>query len=340
MPIADITVVIPAYNASEKLPACLQTLLDQSIKAKEILVFDDCSTDNTLEIAQQWAETLEGLQVISLEKNIGQGEIRNRGMDTATGKYILFLDSDDMLEPAALETVYSLAEQHQTDTVIFNHIVHSWRGHTKSNLHAFTFERSGDRVLTDADKWPLIFNDLVPWNKFCRLDFLKQNAIRFDDGRIYEDLSWSIQALYYSKSLYAVSKPLYHYVVAQNSSIRSSSVNHLPLFENYARLIEKIGDDQDFRPMLFARMLQQFAWFTRNYREKMSAEDYKRFYNTARKFIKQYYSPEVKNALLNYGSKPSPTRIINHIEAIHFWPHALTFNAYLKVRNKVNKLFK
>lgn len=101
-----VSVIIPAYNAERYLGECLQSMTDQIEKSLEILVINDGSTDNTLEIAHQWAQIDERIKVLNKE-NGGAGSARNLGFEQAIGKYIAVQDADDYSHP--------LRFQHQAD---------------------------------------------------------------------------------------------------------------------------------------------------------------------------------------------------------------------------------
>lgn len=90
-----INVIVPVYNVAEFLPDCLDSLLSQNFDAMEIICVDDKSTDNSLEILEDYASKDKRIRVIKHEQNRGLGEARNSGLKVATGEYIHFLDSDD-----------------------------------------------------------------------------------------------------------------------------------------------------------------------------------------------------------------------------------------------------
>jgi len=99
-----LTVVIPAYNYAQYIEECIQSVLDQSVKADEIIVVDDESTDNTKEIVAKYPVTY------IFQKNKGLSGARNTGIKAATSEYIMCLDADDMLRPDAIKEHMKLAE--------------------------------------------------------------------------------------------------------------------------------------------------------------------------------------------------------------------------------------
>lgn len=103
-----ISVVIPAYNAADSIEAAIHSCLMQTVSAHEIIVVDDASTDNTIQIAKQFNQ----LKIISLPQNSGPSAARNKGWDTATGDIIAFLDSDDTWLNNKLETINKVFSEH------------------------------------------------------------------------------------------------------------------------------------------------------------------------------------------------------------------------------------
>ena len=98
----NFSVVIPAFNAATFVSQALDSVLNQTVPAHEVIVVDDGSTDNTVDVVQGWQKARETVIRIVKQQNAGAAAARNRGAMAATGIWILFLDSDDCLEPCAL----------------------------------------------------------------------------------------------------------------------------------------------------------------------------------------------------------------------------------------------
>lgn len=108
----EISVIIPSYNQAQYLPSAISSLLEQTKKVHEVIVIDDGSTDNSLEVAKLF----DGVKVIS-QVNKGLSSARNTGIMNATGDYILPLDADDMLIETAVEKIIQVAEQTGADII-------------------------------------------------------------------------------------------------------------------------------------------------------------------------------------------------------------------------------
>lgn len=129
-----ISIIIPVYNAGRYIKKCVKSILSQSFQDFEIILVDDCSTDNSLKICQSFCKIGEGKnrRIALISNNINQGSVKTRlrGIEASTGKYIMFVDSDDYLDKTALQTLIEIAENNQCDVValqmrrfIFNRLI-------------------------------------------------------------------------------------------------------------------------------------------------------------------------------------------------------------------------
>jgi glycosyltransferase involved in cell wall biosynthesis len=113
-----VSVIIPVHNAAEYIAETLTTVLAQSLKEIEIILVNDSSTDNTLDIVTKIASEDSRVRVITNPSNVGGGESRNIGLRIATGEYIIFLDDDDYADKEMLKRMSDRATALQTDVVI------------------------------------------------------------------------------------------------------------------------------------------------------------------------------------------------------------------------------
>lgn len=112
-----VSIIIPVYNAEKYLAPCLQSALGQSEADIEVIAVDDASTDRSLEILRSFATRDPRLKVLANEKNLGQAATRNRGIDVSTGRWIAFLDNDDMLAPDFCKVLLAEAEKSGADII-------------------------------------------------------------------------------------------------------------------------------------------------------------------------------------------------------------------------------
>ena len=103
-----VSVVVPVYNTARYLNQCVDSLIKQSLKAVEFIFVDDGSTDQSVDILEQYRQKDSRIKILK-QKNLYAGVARNHGMEEASGKYIIFLDSDDYFEPNMLQDAYRCA---------------------------------------------------------------------------------------------------------------------------------------------------------------------------------------------------------------------------------------
>ena len=120
-----ISIIIPMYNVEKYLKQSLDSAINQTLKDIEIIIIDDCSTDNSLALAQDYAKNDKRIVVLSQEFNQGQGIARNKALDIASGEYIMFLDPDDWFEIDACEKAYNQISTNNNEIVFFN--LYSWK---------------------------------------------------------------------------------------------------------------------------------------------------------------------------------------------------------------------
>ena len=223
-----VSVIIPVYNAEKYFGVCLESILIQTLQDFEVIVVDDCSTDNSVPIAESYLERFGGrLKIIMLTENTGSGAVpRNVGLTRARGKYIFFADADDLLIDTALETLYNFAEKYQSDAIYLEKCftckeeplpkiltLASWTRAALSNQLLLESEDIGTRVqriMTTYFYWP-------PWTKFVRRELLVDNNVTFPQMIISEDVVWTIKIICLAKKLLRVPTPLYVHRETENS---------------------------------------------------------------------------------------------------------------------------
>lgn len=129
----NFSIISPLYNASKFLRATVLSVQNQTCDSWELILVDDCSTDNSLELALELAAEDSRIRVISLEKNSGAAVARNAAVKVSTGRYIAFLDSDDLWLPKKLEAQYSFMKR--------NNAVFCYSAYEKINEEGVCFGR-------------------------------------------------------------------------------------------------------------------------------------------------------------------------------------------------------
>ncbi len=188
-----ISVVIPVYNGSKYLAECLESVRSQTLRDIEIICVDDGSSDDTLNILNDYARKDERFIVLT-QKNLYAGIARNRGLEIAKGDYLSFLDSDDIFEPDMLEQMYTLAVRRDLDVALclcdaFDSdsrkvypMRHAYRKDYTEGLDQECFcprKDLPDKVFTLCCGWA--------WDKLFRTSFVKDNNLLFQGLRTTND---------------------------------------------------------------------------------------------------------------------------------------------------------
>lgn len=204
----DISIIVPIYNAEKYLNKCIDSIINQSKKELEIILINDGSTDNSENIIKKYDD--KRIKYFK-NKNQGIGKTRNFGIEKVTGKYIMFLDSDDFLELNACEKMFEKAEKDKLDIVICDYYRYFDNG-KKEEVKLPDFKNSSLK-----DNPNIISEHLSPWAKIYKTDLIKKNNIKFVENLKYEDAPFVIETLVCAKKIGKVNLPLNYYVIHEKS---------------------------------------------------------------------------------------------------------------------------
>jgi glycosyltransferase involved in cell wall biosynthesis len=209
-----ISAVVPVYNVADYLPHCLESLLAQRHDELEILVIDDGSTDESGAIADRYAEEENRLRVVHTD-NHGLGAARNEGLRLATGEYVAFADSDDVVPPTAYDAMMRSLERSGSDFVTGSIVWWSPGGHDEPpwmhRLH--NPRRTGIR----AAEHPEILGDVFAWNKLFRRSWWETQALSWPEGVRYEDQPTTTRA-YLAGRFDVLPDVVYHWRIRDDGS--------------------------------------------------------------------------------------------------------------------------
>lgn len=177
----SISIIIPVYNAEAYIEQCINSLIEQTFSNFEIICVENGSSDKTVEILEGLANTDSRLQILQIP-HLTAGDARNRGMDEAKGKYLLFLDADDFFEKEMLWNIFSLSERDNAQVCIFG--AREYREGIEVDPCAWNFirmEHVPDELPFSGKNNPYIFeiSTAHPWNKLYRRDFVIESGVRY-----------------------------------------------------------------------------------------------------------------------------------------------------------------
>ena len=207
-----VSIIVPVYNAEKYLKKCLDSLLRQTLEDIEIIVINDGSTDNSLEILNSYAAKDPRIKVISQE-NSKQGAARNRGLDVAQGEFITFVDSDDWVELDFCELLYNAAQKYNVN-IAASSTTRDYKHKIKNHL-----KLKEEKVFNgiNAIVKALEYN-FITHSKLYRFEPIKE--LRFEENVLYEDGAYTIKAFDIEKSLVTVPSARYHYYSNPTSTVK------------------------------------------------------------------------------------------------------------------------
>lgn len=189
-----VSIIVPVYNAGEFLKTCLETLVNQSLDDMEIIVIDDASSDNSLEIINVFASKYSFIKICHNDRNVGPSISRNEGLELACGEYIGFLDSDDYVSLSMYNTMYEAASKNNYPDVVVSSLKF-----VTDDSYAF---KDYDRDFNGRHYDVLDNPDLIIYQSpSCCNKIFKRELI--GDYRFIPDVMWEDVAFTYSRLIKA-----------------------------------------------------------------------------------------------------------------------------------------
>lgn len=201
-----VSIIVPVYNVEKYIGACLESLANQTLKEIEVIIINDGSKDDSVQIAQKYVDKYNNFSIYHKE-NGGAGDARNYGVGIASGEYITFLDSDDMLTQNACELLYEKAKQSNSDIVIGKPVWKRLDGTEEAVEYlAYWFEGDLSRNFKENSKIAIGFP--VATSKLFLSSLIKDNNIVFPKI-IGEDVVFSVLTYHYSNKITIINNVIY-----------------------------------------------------------------------------------------------------------------------------------
>lgn len=249
MDIANVSVVVPVYNAEEYLNRCVDSLLKQTLKEIEIILVDDGSTDSSSQICDEYAKNNSNIKVLHLE-NGGPARARNKGIEIATGEYIGFADSDDYCHPEQFEKLYQNAKDNNSDIAMCSFFVDSVKGLEPIIIPFKPLYNSNAEIKNDVIK--CFYGEYVHglnslWIKIFRRSLLNDNNIRMDETlKRAEDMWFVFDVLKVSNVFSYINDNLYYYYQNESSIMHNSKNDSYEHWVRNRKRLLKENEEFDF----------------------------------------------------------------------------------------------
>lgn len=203
---ALVSVVVPIYNVERYLTECLESLAHQTHRDLEVVMVDDGATDSSAGIAQAFADRDSRFRLVR-QANGGLGHARNTGARHASGEYLAFVDSDDVVVRNAYELLVTSLEDTGSDFASGNYHRLTPTGTWQSAMVAGAFMAT--RLRTHVTRHPALLNDRTAWNKLFRRSFWDEHGFQWPEGVLYEDIPVTLPAHVLAQSVDVLRQPIY-----------------------------------------------------------------------------------------------------------------------------------
>lgn len=248
-----ISIVMPLFNAEKYLPEALKSVLGQTYKEFELICIDDCSTDRTRVIIEEFQKKDARIRVLINEEHLGAAPSRNKGLKAAEGEYLLFLDGDDVFDEELLEIAGDAMEKYQADMVLFEYLhVPSETIYEKKVIErpeGFTEDYCiTPFAMKDFDPQKFLWWPSSPCNRMLRRSFIQKNRLEFQDLPSNNDVYFALMPLFCAERIICLNDRRVMVYARDHSEPQRISNNRNPMYAYYA--FEKICRELKERGML------------------------------------------------------------------------------------------
>lgn len=252
----SVSIILPVYNATSFIEETLRSLQHQTLFDFELICVDDGSTDGTLDLLNEYAESDPRITVIHQE-NGGPGSARNNGLDHAGGKYVCMLDADDIYDTSMLQALYDRAEATQADVVVCKSTMFDdatgedfdsqWvvKDNQLPKQDTFSPDEIKDFIFTAFMGWP--------WDKMYRRSFIEENGLRYPALKNSEDLYFVFLANVKARAISVIDKKLVRHRMNRTGSVSTSRAKApLDFYKSSCLLKKALESDPD--------LYSKFSW--------------------------------------------------------------------------------
>lgn len=289
-----ISVIIPVYNVEKYIGQCLDSIVNQTYKNLEIIIVNDGSNDNSLEIINRYSQNDRRIKIINLE-NKGVSFARNIGIKNSEGNYISFVDSDDYLNLNTYEKLVKNLDGE--DLIIFNY------GRFENSTREIIKEKyvSDDEMQELPEEKRYLYSKINHscWNKLYKTEYLKRNKFKFFEI-LYEDVFFNLEVIYSTNNIKILNESFYNYRVNRKDSImgnrNNNDLNYIQRqvsayktnFENINKLIEKNKNNYSAGKLVYILSERE------NWRAKLERN---LNFEEIDKYLREYFKKENTNEL-------------------------------------------
>ena len=310
---AEVSIIVPVYQVENYIRQCVDSILAQTFTDFELILVDDGSKDQSGKLCDEYAGMDERVKVIHTE-NVRAAEARNKGMDLASGNYLMFIDSDDYIAPTMVECLHKSILDKDADIVSCNYL-YFWENNREKNFPI----NNKSEVLSGLEIFYNRKNErnygywTVVWNKLYKKEIFEK--VRFRSGKYYEDEFLANDIYQMDIKIVTIPERLYYYRQHENSTMRKKSIEKsfdmIEAFQEriFIYLKEEKYADQAYKVLIYSlEYLEESKRLITNQNEKnkfIQAE--KRTKDIIRQLKKQELPNIQKVSLVFIGMNPCLT---------------------------------
>ncbi len=276
-----VSIIIPVYNVEQYLRQCLDSVCNQTFKDIEIIIINDCSPDNSLQIIKEYQQKDDRIILVDLKQNGGLSNARNEGANIAKGKYLAFLDSDDWVTENYIEVLYNAIEKYKTNIAIAKIIKYDNKSKTfirnKKNMRFYN-----KPLRTSSDKKNILLSMPITMVAALMLEkkFVIENNIVFEKVKQAEDLIYFITLFSHNSSFVYIKDQIFFYRINRENSIvtnfntskNSDYVGLFNFFQHIINIFKKANSFDIYKKEIYVYL---FCFFCKELVEKqLTKEEY------------------------------------------------------------------
>lgn len=244
-----VSVVVPVYKVEQYLERCVKSICEQTYQELEIILVNDGSPDSCGEMCEDLAQKDKRIQVLH-KQNGGLSDARNAGVKLATGKYLLFVDSDDYIVKDLVEKAVAEAEKLACDMVLFDYYC------VENGIEEVrTTQIPGGKVISLEEEHQLLLAPPAAWAKLFNREFYVKADCPFPKGVYFEDLATTPIFFLKAERISYLKEPLYYYIIRENSIMtgknhEKSSHDKMEVLDHILSVYRENGKYETYREEL------------------------------------------------------------------------------------------
>lgn len=320
-----VSIIIPVYNMEHNLNKCLDSVIGQTYKDIEIIAINDGSTDNSLNILNDYAKKDSRIIVINQE-NGGISKARNAGLEISKGEYICFVDSDDYVEENMVSDLLNECITKQADIVVCDY--YKTDGNNKEIARVGYQELFGMDLRTNPRM--IVDIDYAPWNKIYKKELF--NGLRFPLNTKYEDFETILKVFSKARKIVKLDKPLYDYYINPDGETRKQTKKNMDMLNIAVNLNEYFdfeNEDKSLKEYFFETVSEKLLHSASTLFKIASRKETLKYINDVYKFL----NDNCPNWKKIYMSNKFDSKYIKFVRG-----HKFVFKTYAWLRINLFKL--